>query len=87
MHSKLQKLLSLIPVDTDEIYLGIAEDKASEVELCERVAARKYVNYFQAISQCHSILTGWMHCSPIMLDFCAGSLINTPFISGNAEWH
>ena len=58
MNSKLQKLLSPISIDADEIYLGIdiaSQDQASEVELRERVAARKYENYFQAISQSHSI--------------------------------
>jgi len=60
MNSKLQKLLSpiSISIDADEIYLGIdiaSQDQASEVELRERVAARKYENYFQAISQSHSI--------------------------------
>jgi len=57
-NAKLECLLQSRVSDPDGIYSNSSiatPDQATEVELRERVAARKYDNYFEVISQSHSI--------------------------------
>ena len=58
MNAKLQGLLQSIVFYADGIYGKPAlptPDQATEIELRERIAVRKYDNYFEVISQNHSI--------------------------------
>lgn len=58
MNAKLQCLFQTMVVGSDGIYGNTAlatPDQAVEIEMRERVAARKYDNYYEAISQSHSI--------------------------------